>query len=62
MSTVHFYKENFLKILDCKYRETAKKAMMNWLTGILNSFTTITNGFTEQNQGAKAQCIRLQKL
>ena len=70
LSTAHFYKEDFLKILDCKDRETAKKAMsdwinwayncdipqfvkcaktmMNWLTGILNSFTTtITNGFTE---------------
>lgn len=70
LSTAHFYKEDFLKILDCKDRETAKKpmadwinwayncdipqfvkcakTMMNWLTGILNSFTTtITNGFTE---------------
>lgn len=70
LSTAHFYKEEFLKILDCKDRESAKKAMsdwinsaydcgipqfvkcaktmVNWLTGILNSFSTsITNGFTE---------------
>lgn len=70
LSTAHFYKEEFLKILYCKDRESAKKAMsdwinsaydcgipqfvkcaktmVNWLTGILNSFSTsITNGFTE---------------
>lgn len=70
LSIAHFYKEDFLKILDCKDRESAKKAMsdwinsafdcgipqfekcaktmINWLTGILNSFSsTITNGFTE---------------
>ena len=70
LSTAHFYKEDFLKILDCKNRYSAKKAMLdwinsaldcgilqlekcaktmiNWLTGILNSFSsTITNGFTE---------------
>lgn len=70
LSTAHFYKEDFLKILDCKDRNSAKKAMsdwinsalncglpqfekcantmLNWLSGILNSFsTTITNGFTE---------------
>lgn len=70
MCTAHFYKEDFLKILDCKDRESTKKAMsdwinsaydcgipqlvncgktmQNWLTGILNSFSTsITNGFIE---------------
>lgn len=70
LSTAHFYKEEFLKILDCKDRESAKqqmsdwinaasncsipqfrkcaKTMVNWLTGILNSFSSpITNGFTE---------------
>ena len=70
LSTAHFYKEDFLKILDCDNREAARKAMsewinsafdcgipqfekcaktmVNWLTGILNSFSTpITNGFTE---------------
>ena len=68
--TAHFYKEDFLKILDCNDRDSAKSAlsewincafdcgierfkkcaqtMINWLTGILNSFsTTVTNGFTE---------------
>ena len=70
LSTAHFYKEDFLKILDCKDRDSAKsamadwinsaldcgipqsqkcaKTMLNWLTGILNSFSLpITNGFTE---------------
>ena len=70
LSTAHFYKEDFLKILDSKDRESAKKAMsdwinsaldcgipqfqrcaktlINWLSGILNSFSSsITNGFTE---------------
>ena len=70
LSTAHFYKEEFLKILDCKDRDSAKKAMsewidsaldcglprfkkcaetmINWLTGILNSFSIpVTNGFTE---------------
>lgn len=70
LSTAHFYKEEFLKILDCEDRDSAKKAMsewidsaldcglprfnkcantmINWLTGILNSFSNpITNGFTE---------------
>ena len=70
LSTAYFFKEDFLKILDCKDRDSAKFAMsdwinsaldsdipqlqkcantmMNWLTGILNSFSsTITNGFTE---------------
>ncbi len=70
LSTAHFYKEDFIKILDCKNRTAAKKAMsewinsaldcqipqfekcaktmLNWLSGILNSFSSpITNGFTE---------------
>lgn len=70
LSTAHFYKEEFLRILDCKDRDAAKKSMSewinsafncgipqfercaktmsNWITGILNSFSTnITNGFTE---------------
>lgn len=70
LSTAHFYKEDFLKILDCKDRVSAKsamadwinsaidsdipqlqkcaKTMINWLSGILNSFSSpITNGFTE---------------
>ena len=60
LSTAHFYKEEFLKILDCQDRDSAKKAMsewidcaldcglprfkkcantmINWITGILNSF------------------------
>ena len=68
--TAHFYKEDFLKILDCNDRNSAKSAlsewincafdcgierfkkcaqtMMNWINGILNSFSSpITNGFTE---------------
>lgn len=70
LSTAYFYKESFLKILDCKDRASAKKAMsewinsamdtdvpqlqncaetmINWLSGILNSFSSsVTNGFTE---------------
>ena len=70
LCTAHFYKEDFLKILDCKDRDSAKVAlsdwihsaydcgierfrkcaqtMINWSTGILNSFSSpITNGFTE---------------
>lgn len=70
LCTAHFYKEDFLKILDCKDRNSAKSAlsewinsacecgieqfqkcaqtMINWMTGILNSFSTsVTNGFTE---------------
>lgn len=70
LSIAHFYKEDFLKILDCKDRESAKhtmsewinsalecgiiqfkkcaKTLLNWLTGILNSFSSpVTNGFTE---------------
>lgn len=70
LCTAHFYKEDFLKILDCKDRDSAKVAlsdwihsaydcgierfrkcaqtMINWSTGILNSFSSpVTNGFTE---------------
>ena len=70
LCTAHFYKEDFLKILDCQDRESAKLAlsdwihsaydcgierfkkcaqtMINWSTGILNSFSyPVTNGFTE---------------
>ncbi len=70
LCTAHFYKEEFLKILDCNDRDSAKSAlsewincafdcgiqrfkksaqtMINWMSGILNSFSTpITNGFTE---------------
>ena len=70
LSTAYFLKEYFLKILNCKDRTAAKKAMyewinntldcgntqfekcaktiINWITGILNSFSSsITNGFTE---------------
>ena len=70
LSTAHFYKEEFLKILNCEDRDSAKKAMsewidsawdcglprfkkcaetmINWLNGILNSFSNpVTNGFTE---------------
>ena len=70
LSSAHFFKEEFFKILDCNDREFAKlalsnwinstfncgipqfekcaKTMMNWITGILNSFSSpITNGFTE---------------
>ena len=70
LSIAYFFKEDFLKILDCKDRDSAKIAMsdwinsaldsdisqlqkcantmINWLTGILNSFSSpITNGFTE---------------
>lgn len=59
-----FFKEDFLKTFDCNGRDYAKIAMLdwinsaldsdisqlmtNWLTGILNSFSsTITNSFTE---------------
>ena len=68
--TAHYYKEDFLKILDCNDRDSAKSAlsewincafdcgierfkkcaqtMINWMTGILNSFSNpVTNGFTE---------------
>ena len=70
LCTAHFYKEDFLRILDCKDRDSAKAAlsewincafdcgierfkkcaqtMINWMSGILNSFSTpVTNGFTE---------------
>lgn len=70
LSSAYFFKEDFLEILDCKNRSSAKAAMsdwinsaldsgipqlqkcsntlINWLTGILNSFSSpLTNGFTE---------------
>lgn len=70
LCTAHFYKEDFLKILDYQDKQSARKAMsdlinsaydcgiprfvkcaktmQNWLTGILDSFTTpLTNGFIE---------------
>ena len=70
LCTAHFYKEDFMKILDCNDRDSAKVAlsdwiqsaydcgierfrkcaqtMINWSTGILNSFScSVTNGFTE---------------
>lgn len=70
LSSAHFYKEEFLRIIKCESRDEAKKAMaewinsaldcgivqfqkcaetmINWLPGILNSFSSkITNGFTE---------------
>ena len=70
LSSAYFYKEDFLRILDCNDRNSAKSAlsewinsacecgierfqkcaqtMINWMTGILNSFSTpVTNGFTE---------------
>ena len=31
LSRAHWYKEKFLKILDCKDRKTAKKAMFEWI-------------------------------
>lgn len=31
LSTAHFYKEDFLNILDCKDRTSAKKAMNDWI-------------------------------
>ena len=47
LSRSHWYKEKFLEILDCNDRETAKEkmqecadSMQNWLTGILNSFSS----------------------
>lgn len=68
LSSAHFYKEEFLKILDCKDRDSAKAAMsewinsaldcgkpqiqecantmINWISGILNSFSSpITKGY-----------------
>ena len=70
LSSAYFYKEDFLKILDYKDRDSAKSAlsewinsacecgieqfqkcaqtMINWMTGILNSFSTsVTNGFRQ---------------
>ena len=31
LSTAHFYKEEFLKILDCKDRDSAKAALSDWI-------------------------------
>ena len=31
LCTAHFYKEDFLKILDCKDRESAKSALYEWI-------------------------------
>ena len=31
LCTAHFYKEDFLKILDCQDRQSAKKAMSDWI-------------------------------
>lgn len=31
LCTAHFYKEDSLKIIDCKDRESAKKAMSDWI-------------------------------
>lgn len=31
LSTAHFYKEDFLKILDCDNRDSAKEAMSDWI-------------------------------
>ena len=31
LCTAHFYKEDFLKILDCKDRKSAKKSMSDWI-------------------------------
>lgn len=36
LSTAHFYKEEFLKILDCKDRDSAKKAMKEWIDSALD--------------------------
>ena len=70
LSSAHFLKEDFLKILDCQDKKSAKihlvswienakssgipqfkkcaDTMLNWFTGILNSFDCkYTNGFTE---------------
>lgn len=31
LCTAHFYKEDFLKILDCHDRQSARKAMSDWI-------------------------------
>ena len=31
LCTAHFYKEDFLKILDCQDRQSARKAMSDWI-------------------------------
>ena len=36
LSTAHFYKEEFLKILDCKDRDSAKAALSDWIDSAYN--------------------------
>ena len=36
LSTAHFYKEDFLKILDCKDRQSAKTAFSDWINSALD--------------------------
>ena len=85
LCTAHFYKEDFLRILDCKDRDSAKAAlsewincafdcgierfkkcaqtMINWMTGILNSFSTpVTNGFIVCKLSKKAILHSMQIL
>ena len=37
LSTAYFFKEDFLKILDCKNRDSAKIAMSDWINFALDS-------------------------
>lgn len=37
LSTAYFFKEDFLKILDCKDRDSAKIAMSDWINSALDS-------------------------
>ena len=36
LSTAYFYKEDFLKILDSNNRESAKKAMSDWINSTID--------------------------
>ena len=36
ISTAHFYKEDFLKILDCKDRQSATTAFSDWINSALD--------------------------
>ena len=36
LSNAHFYKEDFLNILDCKDRISAQKAMSHWINSASN--------------------------
>ena len=36
LSSAHFYKEEFLKILDCKDRDSAKTTMSEWINSTLD--------------------------